>query len=89
MLFKPSRSKSVHVAAIAGAAILAALASGCTYDSLNRSDRLTLAAGNAVRANLERSTINPTKKSMYQTGGLGRDGNVIPDPDPAAAAPAP
>lgn len=89
MLFKPSRPKSI--AAIASAAILAALVSGCTYDSLNRSDRITLAAGNAVRANLERSTINPTKKSMYQTGGLGRDGNVIPDPDaePAAAAPVP
>lgn len=89
MLLKPQHPGAVRVAVIAGAVTLAALVSGCNYDAMNHSDRITLAAGNAVRANLERSTINPTKSSMYQTGGLGRNGNVIPSPAPAAAAPMP
>lgn len=63
---------------IALAGLTASLAA-CTYDHLNRSDRITLAAGNAVRANLERETANPSKPSMYAIGGLGKNGVVIPD----------
>lgn len=51
----------------------------CTYDQLNRSDRITFAGGNAVRANIERETANPSKPSMFAIGGLGKDGVVIPD----------
>lgn len=57
---------------------LSALAAGCTYEQANHSDRVTLAAGNAVRANLERETVNPSKGSMYWLRGLGRNGVVIP-----------
>jgi hypothetical protein len=51
---------------------------GCTYDYLNHSDRIAYSAGDAVNANLERETINPSKKSMYLRWGLGRNGSVIP-----------
>lgn len=57
---------------------LSALTAGCTYEQANHSDRVTLAAGNAVRANLERETVNPSKGSMYWLRGLGRNGVVIP-----------
>lgn len=57
---------------------LGALTAGCTYEQANHSDRVTLAAGNAVRANLERETVNPSKGSMYWLRGLGRNGVVIP-----------
>ena len=40
----------------------------------------TYSAGNAVKANLEAQTIDPSKKSMYKTKGLGKDGLVIPAP---------
>jgi hypothetical protein len=39
-----------------------------------------------VRANLEGQTINPSKRSMYSTTGLGKNGNLIPAA-PAPAAP--
>ena len=55
------------------------LLAGCSsVDYLNHRDRVTLAGGNAVRANLERETMNPAKSSMYNVGGLGADGGVIP-----------
>lgn len=61
---------------------LAATLSGCSYDYLQRTDRVAYSAGDAVRANLERETTNPTKRSQYVTKGLGRDGNVIPPTSP-------
>jgi len=63
--------------AVAAAALGVALG-GCTYDYLNHSDRIAYSAGDAVNANLERETINPSKKSMYLRWGLGRNGLVIP-----------
>lgn len=66
--------------ALAGAA-LALLASACTH--AERSDRIAFSAGNAVRANLEGQTTNPSKRSMYVTSGLGRNGSVIPSEAPA------
>jgi hypothetical protein len=64
--------------AITGAALLAALVlSGCTYDYLQRSDRVAYHAGDAVKANLERETKNPTSRSRYSTKGLGKDGVVV------------
>lgn len=49
---------------------------GCTYDYLQRTDRVAFSAGNAVRANLERETSNPTSKAHYRTKGLGQNGNL-------------
>ena len=60
------------------AASLGMTLGGCTYDYLNHSDRIAYSAGDAVNANLERETINPSKKSMYLRWGLGRNGLVIP-----------
>jgi hypothetical protein len=51
---------------------------GCTYDYLNHEDGVSYGGGNAVAANLAQETINPEQPSMYSTGGLGRNGNVIP-----------
>lgn len=58
------------------AAILALAAAGCSYDYTQRTDRVAYSAGNAVRANIERETINPSSRSMSVTTGLGRNGIV-------------
>jgi len=63
---------------VVAAASLGVALGGCTYDYLNHSDRIAYSAGDAVNANLERETINPSKKSMYLRWGLGRNGLVIP-----------
>jgi hypothetical protein len=49
---------------------------GCAYDYTQRTDRVAYSAGNAVKANLERETVNPTSASRYSTKGLGRNGMV-------------
>ena len=59
-------------------ALLPLLVSGCTYDYAQRMDRVSYSAGNAVRANLEAQTVNPAKKSMYSTAGLGKNGPILP-----------
>jgi hypothetical protein len=59
-------------------AIAALLLGGCTYDYLQRTDRVGYSAGDAVKANLERETLDPSKKSAYSTKGLGKDGDVVP-----------
>ena len=56
------------------------LLSGCAYDYLQRTDRVAYHAGNAVQANMAIQTTDPTKASMYNTNGLGKNGNVIPAP---------
>ena len=61
---------------------LALLLAGCAYDHAQHTDRVAFSAGNAVRANLESETINPTKASQYDTTGLGRNGAVVPPADP-------
>ncbi len=60
----------------AALALTLALLSGCTYDYTSRYDRVAYGAGNAVKANLARETTNPSKKSMNDTSGLGKDGNM-------------
>lgn len=62
------------------ALLLALTLAGCAYDYLQRSDRVAYSAGDAVKANLERETTSPSKKSMYSTGGLGKNG-VVTSPD--------
>ncbi len=72
------------IAALAGS--LALLLGGCAYDYLQHTDRVGFKAGDAVKANLEGETDNPSKKSMKTTTGLGKDGKVVPD-DAAAIPP--
>ena len=68
-----------------GTTVALALArSGCAYDYLQHTDRVSYTAGDAVRANLASETTNPSKRSMYSTKGLGRNGNVLATA-PAAA----
>lgn len=61
-----------------------ALLGGCTYDYLQRTDRVAYSAGDAVKANLERETTNPSHAGQYRTKGLGKNGNVIPADPPGA-----
>ena len=63
---------------VASVAALALLLNGCSYDYLQHTDRVAYSAGDAVYANLEAETINPSKRSMYYTKGLGKNGSVIP-----------
>jgi len=70
---------SVKRAASLGCALaLALLLDGCAYDYLQHSDRVAYSAGDAVKANLASETTNPSKRSMYATKGLGKNGNIIP-----------
>ncbi|MDB5474133.1 MAG: hypothetical protein JWP99_1436 [Devosia sp.] len=57
---------------------LALFATGCTYDHMQRTDRVSYRAGNAVRANMAIQTINPSRGSQFVTTGLGASGSVIP-----------
>jgi len=60
--------------------------SACGYDYLQQTDRVGYSAGNAVRANIESETINPSRRSLYSTAGLGKNGKVIPADATAAAS---
>ena len=62
-------------------AALALLGSGCSYDYLQRTDRVGYSAGNAVRSNMAIQTTNPTSRAHYVTAGLGANGSVIPADD--------
>ena len=69
------------------AVVVLPLLGGCSYDYLQHTDRVGYNAGDAVAANLEQETINPAKRSMYVTSGLGRNGVVVPPADAVAPAP--
>lgn len=58
----------------------ALLLGGCTYDYLQRSDRIAYSAGDAVRANIARETDNPARPNARQTSGLGQDGPMFTAP---------
>jgi hypothetical protein len=66
-------SARTALAIVMGSALALTLG-GCTYDYIQRTDRVSYSAGDAVRANLERETINPSKGSMQVTTGLGKNG---------------
>lgn len=67
----------IHLSRNAALALaLAVLLGGCSYDYTNHLDRVSYSAGNAVKANLARETADPSKKSMNDTTGLGKDGNM-------------
>lgn len=72
-----ARSTLAAAAPVALALGLALALSGCAYDYLQRTDRVSYSSGNAVKANLEQQTTSPSKKSMYSTSGLGKDGAVV------------
>ncbi len=73
----------VRTLALCGATSL--LLSGCAYDYLQHTDRVGYSAGDAVKANLVQETTNPSKRSMYLKGGLGKNGIVTAQGDAAAA----
>jgi len=64
------------------AAFVALLLGGCSYDYLQHTDRVSYSAGNAVKANLEGQTTNPSSAAQYDISGLGKNGQVT---DPATA----
>ncbi len=71
-----------RLAGSAAFVLVAALLSGCaSYDYLERTDRISYHAGDAVNANLERETFDPSNALMYDTRGLGANGSVIPSGD--------
>jgi hypothetical protein len=70
-------SRLVAAAIVAGTALLLG---GCAYDYLQHTDRVSYSAGDAVKANLAQETINPSKRSMYLKGGLGKNGPVVVKP---------
>lgn len=53
---------------------------GCVYDYTNHEDRLSYSAGDAVKANLIKETVDPEYPGMYSKKGLGRNGILIPKP---------
>lgn len=61
---------------LGGLAALLALA-GCTYDYMQRTDKVSHRAGNAVETNMAIQTTNPSKDSQYDTRGLGKNGAVL------------
>lgn len=65
---------------------VAALLSGCAYDYLQHTDRVGYSAGDAVKANLVQQTTNPSKRSMYLMGGLGKNG-IVSSQDAGTSAP--
>lgn len=74
------RRLAKSAASIALTLSLLPLLGGCFYDYTQRTDRVAHSAGNAVKANLEQSTINPSSKNMNSTTGLGKNGPVMPEP---------
>jgi len=64
-----------------GALALIAL-SGCSYDYLQRTDKVSYRAGDAVRSNIEGAVEDPVDESRDRTEGLGKDGPITPAEDP-------
>lgn len=58
------------------ALVLASVLGGCAYDYAQHTDTVAYSAGDAVKANLALQTTDPSKKSMNNTDGLGKDGNM-------------
>lgn len=56
--------------------------SGCSYDYLQRTDKVSYRAGDAVRSNIEGAVEDPVDESRNRTKGLGKDGAITPVEDP-------
>lgn len=75
---------------IAKTALIATLAlalSGCAYDYFQHTDRVSYKSGDAVKANLEAATVDPSNASKYKTSGLGKNGNVTTNSNDAGPPP--
>lgn len=59
---------------------IALLLSGCVYDYFQRTDRVSYSSGDAVKANIERETTDPSDEEMNKTSDLGKNGVVPPPP---------
>jgi hypothetical protein len=67
------------ILAVAAATALALTLGGCAaYDYFQHTDRIAYRAGDAVKANLERETADPSTASMFDVNGLGKNGPVVP-----------
>ncbi len=75
---------ALTLSAFVAMAVATAPLAGCAYDYAQHTDQVSYAAGNAVKANLEMSTMNPSKRSTYSTTGLGKNGAYVTPPAPAA-----
>ena len=75
---------ALTLAAFVAMAIATAPLAGCAYDYAQHTDRVSYAGGNAVKANLEMSTTDPSKRSTYSTKGLGKNGVFAAPPAPPA-----
>ena len=62
---------------LAATAALALALSGCAYDYMQHTDRVSYSAGDAVHANLERETTNPSRRTARTVTGLGKNGIVV------------
>jgi len=61
-------------------ASLTLIVSACDLTYLANSDRITQGAGDAIKANLEGQTIDPSSDEQYDVSGLGKNSGVIPPP---------
>lgn len=73
------QSIKTFIARVTLAMVGTLLLAGCSFDYLNHADRVSYRAGDAVAANLEQATTNPSHDSQYSTSALGKDGAVVPD----------
>ncbi len=74
-----NRITTRRLAALSLGIAIPLLTAGCAYDYLQRTDRVAYSAGDAVKANLEGQTTDPSSDAQYDTDGLGKDGNVAAD----------
>ncbi len=73
-----------RIALILGATATALALAGCAYDYVQRTDKVGYSHGDAVKANLAAQTIDPARDSAYSTKGLGKNGHIDPEAQPAA-----
>lgn len=73
-----NRNTTRALAAAGLAGLLASSLGGCAYDYMQRTDRVAYSSGDAVKANLERETTDPSRNATYSTKGLGKNGLVLP-----------
>ena len=67
---------ALRIAALAIALALPLV--GCAYDYWQHTDRVGYGVGDAVRANIESQTVDPSKASMNDVSGLGKNGATVP-----------
>lgn len=71
----PKSKRVLQTIALVGLSAL--LLGGCRYDYLQHTDRVAYSAGDAVKANLESATIDPSSDEQYDVSGLGKNGQVV------------